>query len=262
MGWWKPLNSPLRNWHGRSVWLVGASSGIGEALAKRLSAQGAHVVVSARNAEALSALAATLTNVQAHALDVLDMGSVQSAALAIEQAQGLDVVVYCAGHYLAQSATAFDLDQMQRHWNINVNGALQVLSAVLPQLLKQQHGHIALVASVAGYRGLPKALAYGPTKAALQNLADGLYMDLHSDGIGISIVNPGFVQTPLTAQNDFKMPALITPEDAAKSICDGWARGEFEIHFPKRFSLIMKLLSVLPNRCYFAFMRKIIRKGA
>jgi short-subunit dehydrogenase len=113
------------------------------------------------------------------------------------------------------------------------------------------------VGSVAGYRGLPQSLAYGPTKAALINLAETLYLDLHGKGIGVSIINPGFVQTPLTAANTFDMPALLTPEQAATAIVAGWARGAFEVHFPKRFTLWLKLLRVLPNRAYFKLVSKM-----
>ena len=128
---------------------------------------------------------------------------------------------------------------------------------MLPVLLRQKAGHISLVSSVAGYRGLPQALAYGPTKAALINLADILYMDLRSEGIGVSIVNPGFVETPLTAGNEFTMPALITPERAARDIVAGWEAGRFEIHFPKRFTLWLKALSFVSDAMYFRAMRRV-----
>ena len=118
-------------------------------------------------------------------------------------------------------------------------------------------GHISLVGSVAGYRGLPQSLAYGPTKAALINLAETLYLDVHDKGIGVSIINPGFVQTPLTADNAFDMPALLTPEQAATAIVNGWQRGAFEIHFPKRFTLWLKALRVVPNRVYFFLVRRV-----
>ena len=139
-------------------------------------------------------------------------------------------------------------------------GALYLLDAVLPQLLAQpvqRRGHISLVGSVAGYRGLPNGMAYGPTKAALINLAETLHTDLRAYGVGVSIINPGFVETPLTAQNQFKMPALITPEVAAREILHGWARGAFEIHFPRRFTRGMNLLELLPNPAFFATMRRL-----
>jgi NAD(P)-dependent dehydrogenase (short-subunit alcohol dehydrogenase family) len=147
-----------------------------------------------------------------------------------------------------------------QHQQVNYVGALYLLDALLPQLLAQaragQGGHLSLVSSVAGYRGLPKSLAYGPTKAALTHLAQTLYLDLHPLGLGVSVVNPGFVATPLTAQNEFRMPALITPDQAAEEMLRGWARGEFEIHFPKRFTRVLKTLGLLPDGPYFAAVRR------
>ena len=145
---------------------------------------------------------------------------------------------------------------MRRHWEGNYQGALNVLHAVLPAMRARARGHISLVASVAGYRGLPNSLAYGPTKAAMINLAENLYLDLQADGVAVSVVNPGFVQTPLTAKNSFSMPALISPAQAAQAMLHGWARGQFEIHFPRRFTLWMKLLRIMPQRWYFYLVAK------
>jgi short-subunit dehydrogenase len=127
-----------------------------------------------------------------------------------------------------------------------------MLDAVLPTLISQGRGHISLLGSVAGYRGLPMSMAYGPTKAALHHLAEILHMELRPAGVGVSIVNPGFVATPLTAQNQFHMPALIQPEEAAREMLRGWEQGRFEIHFPRRFSRFLKFLRWLPDRLYFA----------
>jgi NAD(P)-dependent dehydrogenase (short-subunit alcohol dehydrogenase family) len=138
-------------------------------------------------------------------------------------------------------------------------GALYLLDAVLPRLLGEGHGHISIVSSVAGYRGLPKGLAYGPTKAALINLAETLYVDLRASGIGVSLINPGFVATPATAQNDFEMPALITASQAAAEILAGWRKGEFEIHFPKRFTRWMKTLRLLPYTAFFALTSRLVK---
>ncbi|RYY71802.1 MAG: SDR family NAD(P)-dependent oxidoreductase, partial [Comamonadaceae bacterium] len=160
------------------------------------------------------------------------------------------------GHYRALRADAWSLDEMLRHQQVNYVGALHVVDGVLPALLAQGSGHLSLMGSVAGYRGLPKSLAYGPTKAALINLAETLYLDLRERGIGVSVVNPGFVRTPLTAQNDFHMPALITPQAAAQATLRGWARGAFEIHFPRRFTLVMKLLRLLPFGIYQSLVRR------
>ena len=253
-----PLNSPITDWRGKTVWLIGASSGIGRATASLLHARGAHVIVSARNTEALNGFVKQHPGAAALALDITDAAAVQAAAASLLAGQGLDGMVFCAGHYKEMCAEAMDLPDMERHVQINYVGALRAIHAVLPHLLVNPRGgtFISLTGSVAGYRGLPKSLAYGPTKAALINLAQTLYLDLHDKGIAVSIINPGFVATPLTAQNNFAMPALISPEQAAMEILQGWERGAFEIHFPKRFTLWMKALELLPYRLYFSCVRR------
>jgi NAD(P)-dependent dehydrogenase (short-subunit alcohol dehydrogenase family) len=252
----KPMNTPLQDWRGKSVWLIGASSGIGLATAKALYAAGARVVVSARNASALQQFVDAHPGAQAVVLDVTDAAAIAAAARYVQAQQGLEVVVYCAGYYQEVRASTYSLAEMLRHNDINYTGALRVLDAVLPELLPQQQGHISFISSVAGFRGLPKSLAYGPTKAALINLAEALYYDLSAHGIGVSVINPGFVETPLVAGNDFPMPALITAEKAAHEILKGWRKGEFHIHFPKRFTRLLLLLRLLPYRWYFALVRK------
>jgi len=247
----------LRDWQGKTVWIVGASSGIGLATASALHARGARVLVSARNLQALDTFVQQHAGSRALALDATDGVAVRAVTAEVLAAGPLDCLLYCAGHYSAMRATALDLADMQRHLAVNYSGALLVLDAVLPALLAQGHGHISLVGSVAGYRGLPNSLAYGPTKAALINLAETLYLDLHGQGIGVSLINPGFVQTPLTANNAFEMPALLTPAQAAQAILRGWARGAFEVHFPKRFTLWLKALRVVPNRAYFYLVRRV-----
>lgn len=251
-----PLNPPLSDWSARLVWIVGASSGIGRATAAALHAQGARVVVSARDAGALQAFVAQHPGAVALPLDVTDEAAVQAAARQVQTLGQPSLLLYCAGHYQPLRATAFDLAQMQRHLAVNYQGALQLLAAVLPGMLAARSGHISLVGSVAGYRGLPNSLAYGPTKAALQNLAETLWLDLREHGVAVSLINPGFVETPLTAGNAFRMPALITPEQAARAMLQGWARGRFEIHFPRRFTLWLKLLRHLPHGAYFATVRR------
>ena len=250
------LNPPVSDWHGKTVWLVGASSGIGRATAHALHARGARVVVSARDQQALDAFAAEHPGALALALDAADASSVNTAAQKVFAAGPLDLVLYCAGYYKEMRATAFDLQEMLRHQQVNYVGALNVLAAVLPHFVARRAGHISLVSSVAGYRGLPQSLAYGPTKAALINLAETLYVDLQDSHVGVSLICPGFVETPLTAQNKFTMPGLLTPEQAAAEILKGWAGGAFEIHFPKRFTLWMKALSLLPAALYFRVIRR------
>lgn len=260
----RPMNPPLRDWQGLRVWLVGASTGIGAATAAALQARGAQVLVSARNAATLETFVTQHpatgpgTRVpQAWPLDVTDRAAVTRTAQAILAQGPLDLVLYCAGHYREMRATRLDMDDLQQHLAVNYIGALHVLDAIMPTLVLQGRGHISLVSSVAGFRGLPKSLAYGPTKAALTNLAETLYLDLQPLGLGVSVIHPGFVQTPLTAQNDFTMPALITPDQAAQAMLDGWAGGDFDIHYPKRFTRWMKLLRLLPYRAYFPAVRRI-----
>ena len=256
MAWLSPMNPPMADWRGRSVWLVGASSGIGLACAQALHAAGAKVCVSARQAQLLQAFANEHPGALALPLDVNDAQAIKQAAATVHAQHGLDMVVYCAGYYQPQNAAAFDLGNMQTHWQVNYTGALLLLDAVLPLLLAQARGHLSLVSSVAGYTGLPNSLAYGPTKAALTHLAEVLYLDLQDKGIGVSVVHPGFVATPLTAQNTFHMPALITPAQAAQAMLQGWQAGEFNIHFPKRFTRVLAFLRLLPYRWYFPLVRK------
>jgi NAD(P)-dependent dehydrogenase (short-subunit alcohol dehydrogenase family) len=251
------LNPPITDWTGRVAWLVGASTGIGRATAAALHAAGARVVVSARSAPALAAFEKDHPGAWGLAVDVTDANGLRAAAAAIVARHGrLDLVLFCAGHYRAMRATAFDLADALRHEQVNYVGALYLLDAVLPTLLRQGSGHLSLVSSVAGYRGLPKGLAYGPTKAALINLAETLYLDLQPCGVGVSLVNPGFVETPLTAQNDFRMPALISPEEAAREMLAGWRAGAFEIHFPRRFTRWLKSMRLLGYGLYFRAVRR------
>jgi NAD(P)-dependent dehydrogenase (short-subunit alcohol dehydrogenase family) len=252
MGLFAPLNAPQSHWRGKTVWIVGASSGIGAATASALHARGAHVIVSARKQQSLLEFAAAHAGTQALVMDVTDRKAVQLTAQKVLAKGPLDCLMYCAGHYTAMRGFAMDLEDATRHMQVNYVGALNVLDAAMPHLLKQGSGHISLVGSVAGYRGLPNSLAYGPSKAALIHLAETLYLDLKDKGVGVSIINPGFVETPLTARNDFTMPALLKPQQAALAILKGWAAGAFEIHFPKRFTLGLKLLRILPYRIYFA----------
>jgi len=257
------LNPRLRNWAGQRVWLVGASTGIGRATAVALHGRGAQVIVCARGQAALHSLATQCPGLQTLLLDATDAQAVQAATqLLLRQHGRIDFAMYCAGTYRAMSADDFDLAVAIQHQQINVVGALNLLAAMLPVLLRQAAAdtpaHLSLVASVAGYRGLPQALAYGPTKAALINLAEVLYLDLAPRGVGVSLVNPGFVDTALTAQNGFHMPALTTPEQAAAAMLQGWATGRFEIHYPKRFTRLLKALRLLPDSLYFALVRRAV----
>lgn len=254
------LNPPLRDWRGKRVWLVGAASGIGLALADALIAAGAKVAVSARREALLQQHFAGRALVLA--LDVTDAAATRAAAQQLQQDwQGIDVVMALAGDYLPMSVQALDLPRAQQIVAVNLQGVLNLLAAVKDDLLTQGSGHFSIVASVAGYGGLPNSLAYGASKAGAINLAQSLWLELRAAGIGVSVINPGFVATPLTAGNTFPMPFLISTEQAVQQILRGLARGEFEIHFPKAFSRLLKLINLLPHRWYFAVVRRITGVG-
>ena len=251
-----PLNPRIRSWPGQRVWVIGASYGIGAALARRLINDGARVAMSARSRDLLDAIAEN-TDALVEVLDITDAGSVTAAARRIVDAWGgIDLALIVAGTHIEMRAETFDLTRARRLVDVNVGGVLNCLDAVLPTLRAQGRGGVGIVASVAGYRGLPKSLIYGPTKAALINLAESLYIDLAPKGIGVYLINPGFVDTPLTQRNDFKMPALIPADEAARLTLEGIADGEFEIHYPKRFTNVLRLLRALPYAAYFAAVRR------
>lgn len=256
-----PLNPPISNWQGKRVWLIGASTGIGRAVAQALHRRGANVIISARNAAALDEFVAQHPGSQALVLDVTDKDAVSQASQSLQSVGFLDMVCYCVGHYKPMRADTIDLDELLKHQQVNFAGALHVVSAILPSMLRSVNQgyapHLSLVASVAGLRGLPQSLAYGPTKAALINLAETLFLDLRPKGVAVSVVNPGFVDTPLTAQNNFPMPALITPEQAADAVLKGWQSGVFQMQFPRRFTWWLQLLRLLPYQCYFPLIHRI-----
>jgi short-subunit dehydrogenase len=253
------LNKPIRSWNGRRVWVVGASSGIGAALARALIARGARVALSARNAQALAGIAASGGAEQTLLLP-LDVTRTEEIAVAFDRINsswsGLDLAVLLAGSH--QAVRAWDLDAAQARALVETNliGMLNASAALVPAFCRSANGAIAIVSSVAGYGGLPSGLVYGATKAALINLAETLYLDLAPRGIGVYLVNPGFVKTPLTDKNEFKMPALISAEEAAEEMIKGFEVGKFEIHFPKRFTFWLKLLRLLPYRIYFPLVHK------
>jgi len=248
------MNPLIVDWQGRRVWLVGASSGIGAAVARELAGRGARLALSARGAGKLQALGLS------DAL-LLPCDATDAASLAVARSQllaawgGVDLVVYLAGDYVPMRADDFELAVAERVVSVNFNGAMRLTACVLGDL--RPGGGIAFVASVAGYRGLPRALCYGPGKAALIHFAEVLHLDLAPGGVGVWLINPGFVATPLTARNDFAMPALQTPEQAARAMVEGFAAGRFEIHFPRRFTRVMKFLASLPYRWYFPLIRRL-----
>ncbi|WP_426208103.1 SDR family NAD(P)-dependent oxidoreductase [Massilia sp. TWP1-3-3] len=254
------MNPAITSWKDKRVWVIGASTGIGEACAHLLVDGGARVAFSARSVEKLAATTANTPGAMALPLDVTDSAAVAAACKRlVAEWGGIDLVLVVAGGYNEMRADSFDLALANGLIDLNLRGVFNCLAPVLPQLLRQGTGGIGIVASVAGYGGLPKALVYGPTKAALINLTESLYLDLHPKGIAVYQINPGFVDTPLTAHNDFEMPALMTAKDAAAQLVDGIERGQFHIHFPRRFTNSMRLARLLPYRLYFWLIHKVTK---
>ncbi len=247
------MNPRITDWSGRRVWLVGASTGIGAALARELHGRGAHLALSARDPGRLAALG--LAGALLVPCDATDSEALAAARTIVRHALGgLDLVVYLAGDYVPMGADNVNLATAERVVAVNFLGAMRLAATVLGDLAPGSG--IAFVASVAGYRGLPRALCYGPGKAALIHFAECLHLDLAPRGIGVWVINPGFVATRLTARNDFAMPALLAPESAARAMVEGFAGGRFEIHFPKRFTRVLKVLALLPYRWYFSLVRR------
>ncbi len=242
------------------AWVTGASSGIGHALALRLARDGWTVAASARRREALERLAETAAKtggtVLVHACDVTDLEQVRTIVAAITAERPIALAVLNAGAYTPDTFEDFDLDAVRKTVDLNVMGTVQCLEALRPHWVERKRGHLAVVASVAGYRGLPRALSYSATKAALISLCETLKFDFDRLGLKVQVINPGFVKTPATDQNDFKMPFLIPADQAADEIVAGLRRDSFEIAFPKPFAFIMKRLRNLPNSLYFPAVRK------
>jgi short-subunit dehydrogenase len=247
---------------GKRVWIIGASSGIGQACAKALIVSGAKVAISSRRVEQLNQLVSSTSNPHVLALPVdvaIESQISQAHQIILERWGGLDLLLFVSGMYASMRADNFDIAIAEKTIDTNLLGPMRAVAAVLPTMLKQHAGHIAIVGSVAGYSGLPKALAYGPSKAGIINFCETLYYDLLPQGVSVHMISPGFVATEATAQNDFKMPALMSPEQAAQEILKGLQAGEFDIHFPKRFSGFLKFLRILPYPLYFWIVRRFVK---
>jgi short-subunit dehydrogenase len=252
------LNPPLPPWPDCRVWLIGASTGIGAATARRLLAAGSRVAISARQTERLSEVATGHANARVEPLDFTDSTQVTAAWQRIRAAWGgIDLVLIVAGTHAEIRAWELTEQNAMALLETNLLAVIKTTAIVLPALLAQGKGAIGIVSSVAGYRGLPKALVYGASKAALINFTETLYLDLHPKGLGVYLVNPGFVRTPLTDRNEFRMPYLISADEAATAIVEGLVAGEFEIDFPKAFTRQLKFLRILPYRWYFALIRRV-----
>ncbi|MCA1771657.1 MAG: SDR family NAD(P)-dependent oxidoreductase [Halomonas sp.] len=233
------------------IWLTGATSGIGEALARKLIAEGHQVVLSARNNEALDALCQDHPNAHSLPLDVSDRHAVLAAGQQIgEQLGALDLVLLNAGTCEYLDAQQFDMDLVERVFTPNLFGTLYGVEAALPLLRAARKegkpARLAATSSASAYLPLPRAEAYGASKAAVSYFLESLRLDLDQEGIAVSLIHPGFVKTPLTDRNDFPMPMQVSADTAADTIIKGLAKGRLDIHFPRRFTYIVKLLGILP----------------
>jgi len=244
------------------VWITGASSGIGRALALRMAKAGYRVAATARRQGELEALAREAEgHVTPVAADTTDAASLQAAVTRIEQTLGpIGIAVFCAGTYQALMGAELTAAKARPLFELNFMGTVNSLEAVLPGMLRRGKGRVAMVASLAGYFGLPTSAVYGASKAALINMAEALRPDLARSGIAVQIVNPGFVKTPLTDKNEFPMPFLMEPEDAAEAFYRGLHSDRFEITFPRRFSLLLRVLQMLPYRLSLALTRLTVPK--
>ncbi len=237
----------------RRAWIIGASYGIGAALAERLAEDGEVVWASARSADKLQALADRHPgHIHALPLDVTDQPAVAAALAAIEAEGGPpDTVVLNAGTHQPVAAADFKAADLRKLLELNVMGVANSIEVVLPGMLARNAGRLAVVASVAGYAGLPTSAYYGCSKGGLINMVESLAFDLRKTGVKLQLINPGFVKTPLTDKNTFEMPFLVPAEEAARVIARGLASDRFEIAFPTPFVLILKFLRLLPYRLYF-----------
>lgn len=236
----------------RLVWLVGASSGIGKALAMQMANAGWQVAISARRLAPLQAMQAKFPALYPYTLDVTDAVAVQQVFATICSQHGVpDICLFNAGDYEPMPVEAFDLELFRKLTAVNYLGMVNGLNAVLPLMLERGRGQILLTASLSAYRGLPRAAPYSASKAAVLNLAEALHPELKIKGILLRVINPGFVRSALTDKNHFAMPFLMDAEEAAAVIMRELDGSHFEITFPKRFALLMKLLRLLPYRWYF-----------
>ncbi len=247
----------MNSYAGKTVWIIGASSGIGHALARELHVRGATLALSARNENALNELNANLGG--NHKVLAFDAADQAAFAHTFTQLGKIDSTLYLAAAYTPGKIADITQEDAAEAIASNLAGAFTLLRYLLPRYRAQGYGQIALCGSVAGYRGLPGGQPYSATKAAIINLAESLRAEVYNDNIDVKLINPGFVKTSLTDKNDFKMPMMIEPEDAARAIAGGLLGKAFEIHFPKKFTILMKIIDILPYGLYFPLVSKISR---
>ena len=245
----------------KSIWITGASSGIGKALALKFAKEGWQVAASARREDFLNKIAESNENISSFPLDVTDSEKCKEIFEQIKnKLQNIDICFFSTGTWDPKKEKEIDIDQMKKVMNVNFFGTLNCIKAVEKYFREKNSGHISIVSSIAGYRGLPNSTGYGASKAALNNLAESLYFDFGRNNVRVSLVSPGFIKTQMTDKNDFKMPFLKTAEYAADKIYKGLINGSsFEIDFPKELTLILKFLKILPDSLYFKIIKKLTK---
>jgi NADP-dependent 3-hydroxy acid dehydrogenase YdfG len=239
----------VREWQGKRYWLVGASEGLGAALAHKLSRTGVEVIVSARSQDKLDALVAELPgNATAQVVDVSDRDSVKAAAQAVGDVDG---VVFLAGVYWPTKAQEWGAEQVEAMADINFTGAIRVMGAVMPMMQTRGTGHLVITGSLSGFRGLPGAIGYSASKAGVMALAESMYADLRGSGIDVQLANPGFIKTRLTEKNEFTMPFIMEPDAAAQEMFELMNSDRFKKSFPRVFSWVFRLSQFMPDWMYY-----------
>ena len=248
---------------GKTIWIIGASTGIGAALARVLHKRGVNLILSARSEDKLKSLNDDLGRKhRVLPFDAGDYDAVKLTADTIQKEEVLDSVVMLAALYEPGPIEHIDIEKMRQITNVNLNANFYIVDAVFPIFQAQGGGQIALCGSVAGYRGLPGGQPYSATKAAVMNFAESLRAELNGNGMDIKLISPGFVKTPLTDKNEFDMPFIIEPEEAAEEIANGLLCSKsFDIHFPKKMTYLMKFLRIVPNWLYFKLAKKMVKEG-
>ena len=245
----------------KTIWITGGSTGIGKALAIKFSNKGWNVAVSARRAELLNELSNSYENISGFPLDVTNKEKCKEVFSEIKNKyENIDICFFSTGTWDPKKEKELDIERMEDVFKVNFFGTVNSIKAVEQYFRDKKKGIITIVSSIAGYRGLPNSTGYGPSKSALNNLAESLYFDFKRYNVRVCLVSPGFIKTPMTDKNNFKMPFLKTPEYAADQIFEGLVnKNAFEIHFPKSLTITLKLLSFLPSKIYFGLVGKLTK---
>ena len=245
----------------KTIWITGGSTGIGKALAIKFANEGWNVAISARRENLLKEISEKYENIFSFPLDVTDKSKCKEVFGNIkDKFDNVDICFFSTGTWDPKKEKDIDLEQMEEVFKINFFGTVNSIKAVEKHFKEKNSGIISIVSSIAGYRGLPNSTGYGPSKSALNNLAESLYFDFKRFGVRVCLVSPGFIKTPMTDKNDFKMPFLKTPEYAADKIYDGLTnKNIFEIHFPKALTILLKIFSFLPSKLYFGLIGRMTK---